>query len=527
MNWSNLQKTDPDLIALLEGPIRQYIHNARWYGGKSSRDKAFLADHLLPLDFDDERYYLFLVEIIYEEGFVHNYQIPLSLVPISRDVDPKFILADWPGGKFRLVDAVCLDHFRNGLFRMLKEKSRVGVGNGSLAIARGRLLKYLDAKTVTSHLLHVEQSHTTMVFQDTLYFKFFRRLFRDPNPDIEMVQFLSEKAGFDHIPAFAASLTWQRNGIYDVSLGLMQAKVPNEGDAWSWFLGQLGPVLDQADAGEGVPSVSLFKARSLEGAPLTLKAWAGTDLLHAVKMMAIRTAQMHIHLGSESVMRTFTRQNYTSDYAVWLKNRIIYQFEARYALLDRHREQLSGHAAEYADFFFDQKTEIKNRIFAFDESTLSGQRIRIHGDFHLGQLLVNKGDFYILDFEGEPEATVHDRKVKQSPLKDVAGLFRSFHYAIHTTIFHLDRAPEDQTRLFTQGEKLYAWLVAIFLFHYLKSTFSSPLNIGYRQEIEYLLKYHLLEKAIYELGYELNARPDWAVIPLRGIYNIVHDNPAS
>ncbi|HMR17550.1 MAG TPA: trehalose synthase, partial [Mariniflexile sp.] len=146
------------------------------------------------------------------------------------------------------------------------------------------------------------------------------------------------------------------------------------------------------------------------------------------------------------------------------------------------------------------------------------------GDYHLGQILVKDDDFYILDFEGEPESTFRDRKVKQPPLKDVAGLFRSYHYAIYATIFNNNNhfGALTQNDLFKAGEILYNYITGLFLGTYVTETQNANLNLGYNQERIFILKYCLLEKAVYELGYELNSRPQWAVIPLKGISNIIN-----
>ena len=141
----------------------------------------------------------------------------------------------------------------------------------------------------------------------------------------------------------------------------------------------------------------------------------------------------------------------------------------------------------------------------------------------LPEILVKENDFYILDFEGEPESTIRDRKVKQPPLKDVAGLFRSFHYAIYATIFNnLELYKHNQNELFEAGEILYQYIKGVFLGAYIVKIQNANINIGYHQERIFLLKYAMLEKAVYELGYELNSRPRWAVIPLKGISNIIN-----
>ena len=149
----------------------------------------------------------------------------------------------------------------------------------------------------------------------------------------------------------------------------------------------------------------------------------------------------------------------------------------------------------------------------------------MHGDYHLGQVLVQEGDFYLLDFEGEPESTIRDRKVKQPPLKDVAGMFRSFHYSIYATIFNKgEKYPYSQEDLYLAGEVLYRYFIGVFLDTYVRLIQENNINIGYSQERIFILKYCMLEKAVYELGYEMNSRPLWAVIPLEGIMGIINES---
>jgi maltose alpha-D-glucosyltransferase/alpha-amylase len=175
-----------------------------------------------------------------------------------------------------------------------------------------------------------------------------------------------------------------------------------------------------------------------------------------------------------------------------------------------------------ANAFLDQKKEIRKVFLDFDWTKMKSERIRIHGDYHLGQVLVNGDDFWLLDFEGEPESTIRDRKVKQPPLKDVAGMFRSFHYAIYATLFNnKEKYPFEQEELFRAAEILFRYLVGVFLKTYVDVAQDGNLNIGYRKEVDFLLRYCILEKAVYELGYELNSRPRWAVIPLTGIASIM------
>jgi trehalose synthase-fused probable maltokinase len=203
---------------------------------------------------------------------------------------------------------------------------------------------------------------------------------------------------------------------------------------------------------------------------------------------------------------------------------LLYQFQNRLNTIENSMHKLDGLALELANEFLEKKNIIRKRFVDFDWTKLKGERIRVHGDYHLGQVLVKDDDFYILDFEGEPESTIRDRKVKQPPLKDIAGLFRSFHYAIYATIFNnTESYKQEQEHLFEAGEVLYQYLKNVFLGTYVSKVQEANLNIGYNQERIFLLKYAMLEKAVYELGYELNSRPRWAVIPLKGISNIINN----
>jgi maltose alpha-D-glucosyltransferase/alpha-amylase len=251
----------------------------------------------------------------------------------------------------------------------------------------------------------------------------------------------------------------------------------------------------------------------------------GDDTIKKLEQMALRIAEMHIALFNNKVDLKFVPIAFNGDYTVWLKNRIIYQVNARFILVEENIKKLKGLAREFAEDFLEHREEITTRFLAFDEINLNSSRIRIHGDLHLGQILMTEDDdFYIIDYEGEPESTIRDRKVKQTPLKDVAGMLRSFHYAVYATIFsEKNNFKLSKEELFESGEKYYKAISAIFLNKYVNTAMDNRLDIGYKSEIKNLLEYHLLEKAVYEIGYELKARPEWVIIPLTGIKQILEN----
>jgi len=382
-------------------------------------------------------------------------------------------------------------------------------------------------KYKSSNFLGAEQSNTSIIYNDTFILKFFRRIYADKNPDYEMSHFLSHNKEFKHTPKYLGSINIVDSENTNITIGLMQELVPNKGDAWEYFLKEIHKIYLSIDNKQielkKLPDIELFKRCSIVNLPPQIVDWVGLNLLTKVQLLAQRTAEMHIALGSEFADTSFTPTRFNGDYTVWLKNRLTYQFQNRLNLTENNLHKLDNYSLKLAKEFLENKNLIRKRLVNFDWTKLKGERIRIHGDYHLGQILVEDDDFCILDFEGEPESTIRDRKVKQPPLKDVAGLFRSFHYAIYSTIFnHQEEYSKDKEELFEFGELLYKYFISVFLETYRAVTQEANLSIGYTNERVYLLKYCLLEKAIYELGYELNSRPKWTIIPLKGIANIMN-----
>ncbi len=522
--WSELFKNPQFIEELCEDILEPYIITKRWYGGKASALKYIeLLDYFKIKD-DNDLFYGLVLEVNFREAFVQNYFIPIALVTDQEfsqdDIIAKIRLNEKEGA---LVDATHLESFRKQIFEKILEGAKTKYKG--LEFRRGRGCK--DKEYISSRFLGAEQSNTSIIFNDNYILKIFRRIFTDQNPDYEINKYLTDKGVFKNTPKYSGSITLRFSDKNVITLALMQQLVPNEGDAWEYFLKQLKNIFKKLS--EIHPDVSqlepigIFDKIDPSIIPEEIMKYCPMRFFEDIDQLAFRTAQMHVALGLERINTQFTPQIYSNDYSVWLKNRLIYQFENRVNLVENSLHKLDGYRLELAHEFLDRKKEIRKRLLDFDESKLKGERIRIHGDYHLGQVLVTDRDFYIIDFEGEPESTIRDRKVKQPPLKDVAGIFRSFNYAVYSTIFN---STEDfhysKEDLFRFAEVLYSYMAAVFLRRYVKYVQAHNLSIGYKKEIKFVLNYCLLEKAVYELGYELNSRPRWAVIPLKGISKIIN-----
>jgi trehalose synthase-fused probable maltokinase len=514
---------DEEFIKVFSSDILEnYIINKRWYGGKASTLKYIEVVDSFKITSMNNNYYGVLLEVNFKEAFFQHYFMPISFM-LEEELDTNTIIApvELNGKEGFLVDALHQEDFRKLLFdKIINSKendiSKVNFHKG---------VKLLDKEYISSKFMGVEQSNTSIIYNNNLVLKIFRRIYISMNPDYEISRFLTERMNFKSSPEYKGSISVNFSEG-DITLGLMQEMVPNHGDAWKYMLDEIDRIFSNLSTKkikiDKLPNIELFQKLRLNEVPPEIIDWAGLGVILRIQTLARRTAEMHIALGSDIHETAFTPTTYNGDYTVWLKNRLTYQFQNRLNILENNLHKLDGLALDLANQFLDNKKSIRKLFLDFDWTKMKSERIRIHGDYHLGQVLVNGDDFYILDFEGEPESTIRDRKVKQPPLKDVAGMFRSFHYAIYATIFNnKDVYPYEQKELFQAGEVLFKYFVGVFLQTYVEVAQAGNLNIGYNKEIDFLLKYCLLEKAVYELGYELNSRPRWSVIPLTGIASIM------
>ena len=252
--------------------------------------------------------------------------------------------------------------------------------------------------------------------------------------------------------------------------------------------------------------------------------------LRTAELLGRRTADMHLALavgeGKGFAAEPFSRLYQRSLYQSMRANarRVL-------SLLRKRRSQLPEAASAQAELLLKNEEALLDRFHRVSDIRIAAQRIRCHGDFHLGQVLFTGKDFIITDFEGEPERPIGERRIKVSPLRDVAGMIRSFHYASHAA---MSGARREAWLSSAQSLEVAPWLAVWYLWSatsYLKAYLAHASSGSFlperAEELEALLDGYILEKAVYELGYELNNRPGWVQIPLEGILHSLQLNVAS
>jgi maltose alpha-D-glucosyltransferase/alpha-amylase len=392
----------------------------------------------------------------------------------------------------------------------------------------------ISARSLPARLGSAEQSNTSILYGNKLILKLFRRLQPGENPDVEIGRFLTEVAHFVPVAPYMGEISITPALGVRTTIAMLQGLVANEGDGWSWFLEQLSVFFAKVSAlpPPGQPPAPRYDEEL--GTPFEIGECAETTM-KAAALLGRRTAEMHLGLSTPTEDLAFTAEPLTGDDLRLQTQRIEAQFNSVLEILKARFASYDETIADLIAQLFSQRGHLISRSRALAEVPGAGERIRIHGDYHLGQTLrtkgsssdlgENSGDFVILDFEGEPARALAERRQKQSPLKDVAGMMRSFSYAAYTGLEQYSAA--DSKAASADHDSLKAWAVcwenaasAEFLKSYRRTIAGRPELLPPPPQSQALLEAHLLEKALYELQYELNNRPAWLRIPLAGILTL-------
>ena len=380
-----------------------------------------------------------------------------------------------------------------------------------------------------SRIGSAEQSNTSILYGKTAILKLFRRLQPGENPDVEVSRFLAEVAHFSHIAPFAGDLSITPTSGEKTTIALLQGLVANQGDGWSWFLSQLDgyfpSVLDRGDAPELAPP-----GFENENPHAELARHLAAAAMQAAALLGRRTAEMHLALSTPTDDPAFKAMPVSREDLEDDARRLEAQMAGAFDVLKPKLVTLDETTADAAIQVLARRLSLFAILHEFKTLRPAGERIRIHGDYHLGQTLrvaassesCREGDFVILDFEGEPARPLAERRTKASPLKDVAGMLRSFSYASQSGLEHYrSENPEiSQNVLGSLSRWANFWersAASAFLISYRETIVSRPNLLPDGPELQSLLRGYLLEKALYELLYEMNNRPAWARIPLAGI----------
>jgi len=530
---------------LMEGNVRAVLERTvlprfmlaqRWFGAKSRTLETVSIRDWSFLDAAPEPAVFVAVRAYYNDNTFDTYAVPMAIAvgPAGEAVaeaNPKAVMAHLVSaeGAGVLYDAAANDAFCQKLLALVAGSSRSptavgrleglatsafaearGEGDGPLAVTRGS----------------GEQSNTTVVYGDRLILKMFRRLVVGVNPDYEVGRFLTETAHFDRTPKTAGALEYRTARSEASTLAILQELVPNQGAGWEWFLGMLSRYFEQVTSEAHrldrieEPGVHLLDL-SESAVPDDVFEVVGAALRSA-EVLGRRTAEMHLALASDPSDPAFAPEPLTAEELTRAVNRLRSQSREVFSALADRASTADAPLAELIRRVVAQGPALVERVCVPPADLAGVRKVRCHGDYHLGQVLWRENDYYIIDFEGEPARTLAERRAKQSPMKDVAGMLRSFDYAAYSELLKETRGGFENFERLEPWAKIWrTWTSASFLRAYRTTAEPGSLLPDDVATLRRLLDFFTVDKLVFEVRYEMNYRPDWVRIPLLGLLELI------
>jgi maltose alpha-D-glucosyltransferase/alpha-amylase len=518
----------------LETCLPAFLQQRLWFASKGEIKGVHIRE-LIPLPENSEKHFLALVTVDYAQSESEEYSLPLAFASgaeaerLQREA-PSFVFArariERPDLNGVIYDAAAGKDFGRMLFdiiarrRTLKgehtEDSLVGWTESAL---RGGAPEPSAAKT--------ESRNTVIVYGDKYILKLFRRLEAGLHTGLEAAQFLASK-NFSHVPPFAGALELERAGGEHICLGILSGYIANATRGWDFTQDSLKRYFERVrtlsnDARQDA-SVNSLLDLAQEGVPNSAVETIGT-YFESARLLGQRVGELHLALASDPDNKEFAPEPFTPYYQRSLYQSLRNHLAFHFRLLRRDLKKLPETVWPLAEKVLAVQDVVLGRYRAVHQTAITAQRIRCHGNLHLGHVLHTGKDFFIIDFEGEPGWTLSQRRIKRSPLRDIAGLIRSLHYAADVTLRqHAETGnlnPEQVRALQPWAHFWERQVSADFLGAYLAATAESDLLPKTKAGLAALLEAFLLDQAVIEMSRELLRRSEVIRVPLEGILQIV------
>jgi len=504
-----------------------FLGTRRWFAAKGAEVERIEVSESVEMSNGGQSWVLALVNVHLadekESGEPQLYALPLSSAwDEGRDeVYPE--LAQHTLARLRrrsrvgvLYDATADEDFCRALVGAMSEGAEMGTSRGRIRFSKTSVFEELagdDPAALSVRRLGVEQSNTSIVLGEKLALKVFRRIQRGINPDLEVGRFLTEVAGFKNTPPLVGAIEYRGRGDKPTTLGILQGFVPNQGDGWSYVLDRLAIYLEDRLISPWLPE---------NGDETEEEEPDDVFFLGLMRALGYRTGEVHKAFATPTDDPDFAAESVSNEEFRGWTEKVRDEAKETIKAVKKGRDGLPEALRPVADELVERRKEISGRLKEIGKMDVEVVKTRHHGDYHLGQVLVSNNDFQIIDFEGEPARPLDERRKKHSPLRDVAGMLRSFDYAAYSALQNFSAERMDNY------ETLRAWVR-----EWERNTREAFLD-GYEggadgcasypedpEHLDALVELFTLEKALYEIRYELDNRPDWVGIPIRGILSLL------
>lgn len=528
LSGSSLEQLEARLL-----PV--FLSKQRWFGKKSETITSVSVVDWASLPSDGEQSALVICQVQTSGGSKDLYAFYLALAGADRaeklknsgQLDAIVGQAECGDETFVIYEAVSNEDFCRQLLQMVANNEQLKLEDGKALLAGGQTRAFgklcpADVSAVTVKRIPSEQSNSSVIFGENLILKLYRRIHPGVNPDFELGLFLRDHAAFSNTPQIAGVINLHKGEQGTYTLGLLQEFITNQGDGWTYTIEEFRRFYERANTHMYLIDQLDRKGRSLidlvDGAiPRPAFDLLGIYITEA-ETLGRRTGEMHVALASEDTDPRFKPEpisaeelKATAEGIKSLAKRVIGEVGKKSESLSKENKALAAKLAQNEQPLLNAC----DKLLSMEGKLM---KIRCHGDFHLGQVLDAFGDWILFDFEGEPSRPLEIRSQKHSPLKDVAGMLRSYSYAAYASLFvFTHNKPEDLHRFLPWAKACETWVQVSFLKGYLNAVKQQEFIPQDRHEFFEALQPYIIDKAFYEIDYELNNRPDWLGIPLASV----------
>ncbi|GAB3909676.1 maltose alpha-D-glucosyltransferase [Larkinella knui] len=556
--WFTLQKVHPDidlestlpLLTLskwedltssrartrLENDILPgYVSKANWFIGKGRVIDSFaIADQAL-VDLDDKKGTLLLIEVSYEQGLPELYQIPVTFVKGDRASQittscPQAVLAQMKLGDEDglLCDALFTGRLQQLLFAKLAAKQSIPAQKGKLIFTAKDALKNYGPESgeIKSRMHTAERDYTAINYDNRFFLKMYRKVDWNLNSDVEITRFLNEEAKFESVPTFLGTIEWQsEKGT--VALGMVEEMIENHGNGHSFMLERINNYIERILA-RNKETLAAIGRQGTWMDPLGFdelsdesRELLGGSASEEARLFGVRTGQLHLALAN-TTNKDFAPEAFSLHYQRSLFSGMQSLVRESYQNLTKKVKSLPAGNQQAVEAILTKKQAVLTAMKRIYAHKIDALKIRIHGNYHLGQILLTGKDVAIQDFGGNPIQSFSTRRIKRSPLRDVAAMIRSFYYVAYEGFLSTNQVPKEDVESLLPFADLWAYQISeIFLKAYFDTVQASEFFPKNKADLQILLEVYLLERGIFDLNYEVDHNPDRVLAPLQLIKSII------
>ncbi len=536
-SWEDFAKGS--LIKEIEQNILPgYLLKTDWYTGRNKELHGITITNQARLLAGDHTVFLVLFEVQYESGLPESYQLPLAFITKKAATHlmhncPQSVLATLVAGEDEgiLVDALFTKELQQSLLAKMAANANIEMNESMITFMGNDALRHqLEVKSEVKSKIHTEDGFTSITYDNGFFLKMYRKIDPTTNPDLEITRYLSEDVKFAHVPQFSGAIEWRFKSD-NIALGMLQVLVENHGDGYHFMLTRVDNYIERilsANREELLATKmlgTLTNPVTYDALPEQLQTLLGARASEQARIIGVRTAEMHLALAKGTANRDFAPEDFSLHYQRSLFSSMQSLVRETYQNKIEKFGHLNPLIVQELESFFTKKEQVLTLLQRIYKKKLDVIKIRIHGNYHLGQVIFTGKDMVINDFGGDTVRPFSDRRLKRSPLRDVAAMVRSFRDAAYEGFLKTSHAQNDKITELLPFARIWAhYMVGFFMHAYLETVQGSSFIPQDPKDLQMMVETYIVEKALYDLNNDLKNRPDWMIVPLLSIKAILNSN---